>query len=63
MQRQATRTAPVQHTTRTQEQRPVGKPVPLDPKQLQAVSGGLPRIGGWSTAAATVDTFSPKGTW
>lgn len=46
---------------RTEERRTDGQPVPLDPKQLQLVSGGLPK-GTWGTTT-TEDPFLPKGTW
>lgn len=36
-------------------------PVPLDPKDLQHVAGGLPR-GGWSTDTSTT-TSLPRGGW
>jgi len=37
-------------------------PVPLDPKDLQRVAGGLPR-GGWLDTAALDTTQLPRGGW
>lgn len=47
---------------RTEDRRPAGKPVPLDPKQLQLVAGGLPK-GTWAATTTSEDPFLPKGTW
>jgi len=51
----------VTQPARARDQRPSAKPVALDPAQLQAVAGGLPR-GGW-TAGADASTQLPRGGW
>ncbi|GMV45313.1 MAG: hypothetical protein AMXMBFR66_07110 [Pseudomonadota bacterium] len=63
MQRETT-TRPVSTPpVRPQQARQGGKPVPLDPKDLLAVSGGLPK-GTWAAAAGCDDpSLLPKGTW
>jgi len=62
MQREIT-PRPVSSPPAQAQARQAGKPVPLDPKHLQAVAGGLPK-GTWAAASSYDDTCQlPKGTW
>lgn len=49
---------PVQATAPAQR----SAPVPLDPKDLQRVAGGLPR-GGWLATETVDSTQLPRGGW